>query len=93
MKNHRIFTIKFLGATNSRGARVSITESRFDKTDKKIIPYDYSLENTRDIAINYLQSIGINVSGYGETKDTYIIFSDSWADGKGYINIKGEKEV
>lgn len=93
IKNNRIFTVKYLGATNTRGSRVSITEARFNKTDKKVISYNYKFNNTVEIAIDYLQSIGINVLGYGETKDSYIIFSDSWANGEGYININGEVEL
>jgi hypothetical protein len=92
IKNNRIFTIKYLGATDTKGSRVSITEARFNKTDRKVIPYSYKFNSTVEIAIDYLQSIGINVLGYGETKDSYIIFSDSWANGNGYINIKGENE-
>jgi hypothetical protein len=87
IKNHRIFTVKYL----ANSGMVSIVEARGSSTDRKLIAYDYFFDSSCDIAINYLQSLGINIVGYGETKDAYVLFSDSWDKGNGFINIKGEK--
>lgn len=92
MANHRVIRVQFKGATNTQGNRISLTESRFNKTDRKIISYDYGEDSTLQNAVKYLESIGIKVTGYGDFKDAYYIFSNSWADGKGFTNIKGEVE-
>jgi hypothetical protein len=91
--NHRVIKVKFLPVTNHKGARISLTESRYQKTDRKIIGYDYETGNTLESAVKYLKLIGVNVVGYGSFEDSYFIFSDSWADGKGFINIKGDLEL
>ena len=93
MSNKRVIQVRTLPVTNTRGLRIKLTESRFNKTDSKTIPFDYEESYTLPTAIKYLKSIGINVVGYGEFKDAYYIFSDSWANGEGFINIKGEKEL
>ena len=88
IQNYRVFTVKYLADTD----RVSITES-LSKTCRKTLDYDYRLRDTREIATKYLQSLGINIVGCGETKDACILFSDSWDKGHGFINIKGEKQL
>lgn len=92
MKNNRIIQVKYVPCTNTRGSRISLTESRYKGTDRKTISYDYTCNSSLDGAIKYLQSIGINIVGYGEFKDAYYIFSDSWSHSHntdGFINIKG----
>ena len=91
-KNHRVIKAQFKGATNNSGARISLTEQRFEKTDKKVISFDYGEDNTINNACKYLESLGINVVGYGMLGDAYYIFSDSWAYDKGFKNIKGDLE-
>ena len=91
INNNRIFTVKFLSPTNSRGARISITEDRYNKKETKVLSYSYEIGNVLNQAIEYLLSININVVGYGEQKSNYIIFSNSWANGVKFpfVNIKG----
>jgi hypothetical protein len=84
INNHRVFTVKYL----ANSGMVSIVEARGSSTQRKTIDYNYAFDSSRDIAINYLQSLGINILGYGETKDAYILFSDSWDKGNGFISIK-----
>lgn len=92
MANHRVIRVQFKGVTNTLGNRIVLTESRFNKTDRKTISYDYEVDNTLAGAIKYLEEIGIKVTGYGDFKDAYYIFSNSWANGKGFTNISGEVE-
>ena len=92
MKNHRVFTVRFLRETNTKGARVSITELHNNKTYKKVISYNYDYDTARQAAENYLKALGLNLVGYGETNYGCVILSDSWADSEGFINILGEKE-
>ena len=60
--NHGAFEVKYLGATNTRGSRVKITDLRARPTTKsKIISYDYELDTIGEMALNYLNSIGFKI--------------------------------
>lgn len=74
--NLHVLIVKFLGATNSRGARVKITSERFE--DSITISYDYSLNGTLDIATNYLTNKGFTIIGQAEGKDHYYIISSTF---------------
>lgn len=77
LKNLRAFQIKFIPVTNSRGARVSIKDLRFNKT--KFIPYDYEEENIKEMANNYLKTLGINcLYGAELNESAYIILTDNF---------------
>ena len=52
MENLRGFEIICLSPTNIKGTRVKIKDLRFNKT--KIISYDYSFNNIKEIALKYL---------------------------------------
>ena len=91
MKNHRVIEVKYLHQTNHMGARISIREERFCKKDRVVISFDDDESNTLETAFKYLKSIGINIVGFGELKNSCLVFSDSWADKNGFISIKGEK--
>ena len=77
MKNFRTIQVKFLPPTNSRGARMKITESRFNKTDSKVLSYDYSFTDGVDQVIKYLESIGIEIAGKGTFKNETKEFNKS----------------
>lgn len=83
-KNHRVIQVKYLAATNTKGNRVVLREHN----TRKVIPlkFRYGLKT----AVEYLEGIGINVVGHGLLGDSHYIFSDSWADGEGFITIKNE---
>ena len=87
-ENHRIIKAKFLPPTDTKGSRIVLTESRGGITDRKVLSYSYKIGNVLEQSIEALQSVGINVVGFGETKDDYIIFSNTWAHMGKYINIK-----
>jgi len=77
MNNLRAFDIKFLGATDTRGARVSINDLRHDK--KIIISYDYEFNSIYEIAKNHLEKIGIKILYCVESKKGYILLTDDFA--------------
>lgn len=58
---YRYFKISFLGPTNSRPSRVKIYDMRRNKG--KFISYDAEFRNISDMAINYLESVGIQIDG------------------------------
>jgi len=64
MKNFHIIEVKYHGATNTRGSKVSMY-SGWGKT-RKTIPYDYSLNAPVEIAEKYLLENGFEVVGSGE---------------------------
>ena len=58
--NHlRGIEIKYLAPTYHRGSRVKIYDTRHEVS--KIISYDYSYNNARDVGINYLMERGIKI--------------------------------
>lgn len=76
MKTYRAFTIKYIGATNTKPSRVSILDNRYGQ--KKFIPYDYEYNNIYEMAQIYLESAGIPIVGMSETKKGYILFSENF---------------
>ena len=81
MKYMRCFVVKYLGPTNYRGSRIRITDghrSHSEETISVIIPFDYELSNTWEMAWNYLMSIGIECSVRGGTNKKDYLFSDNF---------------
>lgn len=92
MKNHRVITVKFLAPTNYSGSRIKLTEHRGERKESKILSYDYSIGNMLHQAVQYMQSIGLNVVACGELGYDYCIMSDSFTDDYGvYTHINGKK--
>jgi len=75
MKNYHIITVKRLGATNTKGARVKITSERFG--DTIILPRNYEFDTIKDIAVDKLKDTH-DIVGSGETKDSYVLISDTF---------------
>lgn len=78
MKNFRVIRVKTLPVTNTQGMRVKLIEDRGGIKDTVTIGYDYKFDNSKDLAIDYLNTIGINVIGSGSMGDEYVLFSDNW---------------
>ena len=66
LKNYQLITVKYFGATNTRGSRLKLTDTRFNNKSK-YIPFNYSLNNINDMAAEYLTSIGFIIAGQCET--------------------------
>jgi hypothetical protein len=49
--------VKYLGPTNTLGSRVKLTFPRYAKSI--VIPYDYTLSRTDDMAIAHLRTLGV----------------------------------
>lgn len=74
MKNYHLFTVKYLGATNNRGARIKITSERFEQSIT--LSRNYSVEATEQ-AINYLNDKGFNIVGRGNgSNQTDVLISE-----------------
>jgi len=87
MKNHRLFKITTLPATDTKPARVKITDDRFRKTvvlSFVNLPESWYLSPTLATAKNYLESKNITCGGFGELfqgecSAGYIIFSTDFS--------------
>jgi hypothetical protein len=73
----RVFEITFLGPGYSTGARVKIEDLRFQES--KIIPYDYSKNSEGEVALAYLNGLGIKIEGYGQSKKGFSYFTKNFA--------------
>lgn len=76
MKNLHALEIKFYAPTNNSGARVGIISKRFKQ--RITISFDYSFDNTLEIAINYLTKKGFNIVGKSEFGESDIILTDTF---------------
>jgi len=81
--NLRMFKVKFLGPTNHKGARVTITEPAARELTFKhriVLSYSYSLGDVLEQAVQHLQDIGMNVTCTGSMGDEYCIMCDNFAE-------------
>ena len=81
MKNKRMFVVKHLAPTNSKGTRFRVTDTRH-RGKSRVFSWDYSLGWLTEQATTKLESLGIEVSGYSapwtETDKVYL-FTDNFS--------------
>jgi hypothetical protein len=77
--HYRGFKVRYLGATNHKGARVVIEDTRHG--DKRIISYDYSQRSIKEIAYNFLIDLGIELDGftYNEKDGSYTLLTTDFS--------------
>lgn len=85
MKNFHLIHVKYHGATNTRGSRVSLYSERFK--ERVTIPYDYALNGIDDMAEKYLLARGFEIVGQGEAMSGATIITNTFEP------IKGEKGI
>lgn len=67
-----LIDIKFISPTNLHGARVKISDIRFDES--VTIPYDYAFNQALDVALDWIKNnTTLKPYAYGTTKDNYFI--------------------
>lgn len=72
-------SVRFLGVTNTKGARVKLTVSRFNKA--KTIPFDYEHNSAEETALCFFQSHGIQPSARCcTTSGSMILFTFEYAE-------------
>lgn len=73
--NMHVFTVKYLGPTNSRGSRIKIISDRFNQSITE--SYSYEIGSVTRQAEAYLREKGYAITGTGESKDNacYIMSS------------------
>jgi hypothetical protein len=57
MKNLIAISVRYVAPTNTKGARVKLTASRFNTS--KTIPYDYENNSAEDTAVSFFESHGV----------------------------------
>lgn len=86
--NYRQFKVKTLPATDTRGTRVQITETRRyndQKTRFVTLSYDYEIGDIQEQALRYLQDRGFNIVARASELDHYLLLADNW--GENYLEL------
>lgn len=76
MKNYHIIEVKYIGPTDTQGARVKLFSQRLNES--KIISFDYSKNSITDMAKDYLETRKFKIVGMGESKMGYAIITDTF---------------
>jgi hypothetical protein len=79
LPNYHLISIKYMGASNTRGSRVKIESLRFPN-DSVTVSYSYQYGNILDQSIEFLKDQGFKLKGFGydEKKGTYILMSETF---------------
>ena len=73
VNHYRMFEIKYLGATDTKGSRLKVVDTRHNQS--KTLSKDYSFNLGRDQVFKYLDSLGIKIEGFSTTKEKDFIFT------------------
>lgn len=72
LQSLQMLDVKFISPSHTKGARVKITDLRFDES--VTIPYNYEFNQALDVALDYINTkTTLKPYGYGTTKDNYFI--------------------
>jgi len=83
MQNYHLIHVKYHGATNTMGSRVSLYSERFK--ERVYIPFDYAMNDISEMAEKYLLDRGFEIVGQGEVMSGATIVTSTFEP------IKGEK--
>lgn len=72
----RVFSVKYLPATNTKHARVKITDERHEVS--KTIPYDYDCRDSYELAEKFLAEKSILVNGLAMGKNDCFLLSEDF---------------
>ena len=71
MKQYRMFEISVSGPDETHGTYVKIQDT--NNGEKAMLPWDYHYNHEKDIAIDFLQSKGIEIEAYGRFNNQTIL--------------------
>ena len=80
---YRAIFVKFISPTNTKGARIKLTDKRSrtgEKPQTKTISYDYYFGDILKQSIFVLTRSGFKVVGHSWVSDQYIVLCDNWGD-------------
>tara|TARA_R100001369_G_scaffold23361_5_gene42995 strand:+ start:26 stop:346 length:321 start_codon:yes stop_codon:yes gene_type:complete len=92
LSNLRQIKVSYIGATNTRGSRVCISEpnrSNQEPTQKKYFSYSYKYGDIMEQAYNLLKFNGWNIICRASDSKGYIFLCDNWSDE--FLEIKNLK--
>ncbi len=72
----RVFSVKYLPATNTKSARVKITDERHEVS--KVIPYDSDCRDIYEMAEKFLAEKSISVNGLAMGKNNCFLLSEDF---------------
>jgi len=75
-KHYRMFEVRYLSATDTKGSRLKIVDERNNKS--KTLGRDYKYNVGGDQVIGYLHHIGIEVIGFATTDEKDFIFTSDF---------------
>ena len=76
MKTMRFFEVIYKGPTNNTGARVLVKDLRFNK--RRTIAYNYGMNSITEMAINFLESKGIEIACNGENINSMLLATENF---------------
>lgn len=76
MTTMRFFEITYKGPTNCSGARVMVKDLRFNK--RRTIAYNYGIDTITEMAIQFLESKGIEIACKGENINSMLIGTENF---------------
>ena len=74
----RMFEVKFLGPTDTRGARVVVKDTRRRPERRVYLSYDYAVGDILKQAEQFLGERGIACSHYGGVRGAYFLMSENF---------------
>lgn len=83
LPNYRVIKASFVSPSNSRGARIVLTETKRyndDKTQRKYFSYDYAIGDVAEQAYQILERNGMKPICRASDVDNYMFMCDSWAE-------------
>lgn len=89
IQNFRMIKVSFVAPTNSRGARIKLTETKRyneQKTETKIFSYCYQTGDTEQQAFDILTKNGFDIVARCSDVDNYIILCNNWGEDFKKIN-------
>ena len=77
LNNYHGILVSYVGASNTKGSRVSLKSYRFN--DSIMIDYDYKFNSIYDMAEEFFEKRGIKILGKAEWKDgSFVFFIDKF---------------
>ena len=74
--NTHVIEVTYISATDTLPSRVGLHSHRF--RDRKRIEYDHSFGSTLEIAIDWLERNGFEITGVAESKNSYFVISTTF---------------
>jgi len=90
IENTRAIKVKYIPCTNTRGARVKLTDDYLSERKQSVyLSYDYEVSDVAKQALEFLIDKGFNVVARASNVNEYLFMVNNWNDD--YLTLKGDK--